>query len=238
MRAGSVSRTRSAWVEVRNRGISTVMGAVLSSGPRSTARRRTPRVAAPGLRRAFAATPAGVNGCARQTSARPPGLGCQRLHRRDRVGLVSALVVAVAKHPGEPQGDPAGVAASSAAARRRRSRRPARGAPRPPSPRCRRPPSSVNRSVCQRSISSVMPLKVLPIITKPPVSGSRAPRWMLDEVPWRRPEPHSTASTTRSRVCVGLTLTQPLPRRPAAYGLSAALTTTPSWPAATRSAKN
>ena len=97
--------------------------------------------------------------------------------------------------------------------------------------------SSVKRSVCQRSISSVMPLNVLPIMTKPPVSGSRAPRWMFDRVPWRRPDPHSTASTTRSRVCVGLTLTQPLPRRPAAYGLPAALTTTPSWPAATSSAK-
>ena len=43
--------------------------------------------------------------------------------------------------------------------------------------------SSVNRSVCQASISSVMPLNVLPSITKPPVSGSRAPRWMLDSQP-------------------------------------------------------
>ena len=97
--------------------------------------------------------------------------------------------------------------------------------------------SSVNRSVCQRSISSVMPLNVLPIMTNPPVSGSRAPRWMLESSPRRRPEPHSTARTTRSSVWVGLTLTHPLPRRPAAYGLSAALTTTPSWPAATSSSK-
>ena len=39
-------------------------------------------------------------------------------------------------------------------------------------------------------------------------------------------------------MCVGLTFTHPLPRRPAAYGLSAALTTTPSCPAATSSSKN
>ncbi len=37
---------------------------------------------------------------------------------------------------------------------------------------------------------------------------------------------------------VGLTLTQPLPRRPAAYGDAPSLMTTPSWPAATRSSKN
>ena len=43
----------------------------------------------------------------------------------------------------------------------------------------------------------------------------RASRWMFDSVPWRRPLPHSTASTTRSRVCRGFTLTQPAPRRPA-----------------------
>ncbi len=73
--------------------------------------------------------------------------------------------------------------------------------------------SSVNRFVCQASISSVMPLKVLPSMTKP--SPSRAPRWMLDSFPVRRPEPHSTASTTRSSVCTGLILTQPAPRRPA-----------------------
>ena len=34
--------------------------------------------------------------------------------------------------------------------------------------------SSVNRSVCQASISSVIPLNVLPSITNPPVAGSRA----------------------------------------------------------------
>src|SRR5438128_2159798 len=43
-----------------------------------------------------------------------------------------------------------------------------------------------------------MPLKVLPSITKPPApssaEGSRAPRWMLDSQPSRRPLPHSTAT--------------------------------------------
>ena len=63
-----------------------------------------------------------------------------------------------------------------------------------------------------------MPLNVLPSMTNPPVAGSRAPRWMLDSLPVRRPEPHSTASTTRSRVCTGLTFSQPAPRRPASYG--------------------
>ena len=59
---------------------------------------------------------------------------------------------------------------------------------------------------------------------------------MLDSQPWRRPLPHSTASTTRSRVCTGLTLTQPEPRRPASYGaIARLLTTTPSWPAASAS---
>ena len=76
-----------------------------------------------------------------------------------------------------------------------------------------------------------MPLNVLPSITKRSgSSSSRAPRWMLERVPRRRPEPHSTASTTRSRVWTGLTFTQAAPRRPAAYGASAALTTTPSCP--------
>ena len=35
-------------------------------------------------------------------------------------------------------------------------------------------------------------------------------------------------------MCTGLTLSQPEPRRPAAYGASRAFTTTPSWPAAER----
>ena len=77
-----------------------------------------------------------------------------------------------------------------------------------------------------------MPLNVLPSITKPPVAGSRAPRWMLDSLPVRRPDPHSTASTTRSRVCTGLTLSQPAPRRPASYGAVGDFAITPSWPAA------
>ena len=44
-----------------------------------------------------------------------------------------------------------------------------------------RAPSSSR--VCQASISSVMPLKVLPSMTKPPVAGSRAPRWRLESQP-------------------------------------------------------
>ena len=62
-----------------------------------------------------------------------------------------------------------------------------------------------------------MPLKVLPSMTKPPCRV-RAPRWMFDSVPWRRPLPHSAASTTRSRVWRGLTFTQAEPRRPASQG--------------------
>jgi len=75
-------------------------------------------------------------------------------------------------------------------------------------------------------------------MTNPPVSGSRAPRCRLDSQPRRRPWPHSTASTTRSRVCRGLTLTHPEPRRPAAYGASSDLITTPSCPCASASRKN
>ena len=51
----------------------------------------------------------------------------------------------------------------------------------------------MKRVVCQSSIASVMPLNVLPSMTNPPVAGSRAPRWMLDSLPVRRPDPHSTA---------------------------------------------
>ena len=82
---------------------------------------------------------------------------------------------------------------------------------------------SRNAAVCQVSSSSVRPLKVLPTITKPPPSGSRAPRWRLDSQPRRRPWPHSAASTTRSKVCTGLTLRHALPRRPASYGLASVL---------------
>ncbi|OEV18134.1 hypothetical protein AN221_23560 [Streptomyces nanshensis] len=58
------------------------------------------------------------------------------------------------------------------------------------------------------------PLKVLPSIAKVP-SGRRAPRWRLESLPVRRPLPHSAASTTRSRVCTGLTFSQEAPLRPA-----------------------
>ena len=83
-----------------------------------------------------------------------------------------------------------------------------------------------------------MPLNVLPSITKPPVAGSRAPRWRLLSHPCRRPWPHSAASTTRSSVCARLTFSQPAPRRPASYGASSAFTITPSWPRASASSRN
>ena len=51
------------------------------------------------------------------------------------------------------------------------------------------------------SISSVSPLNVLPSMTKPPRSPSRAPRCRLLSVPVRRPLPHSAARMTRSSVC-------------------------------------
>ncbi len=72
-------------------------------------------------------------------------------------------------------------------------------------------------------------------MTKPP-AGSRAPRCRFDSQPCRRPCPHSAASTTRSRVCRGLTFSQPAPRRPASYGCCRSFTTTPSWPRARASA--
>ena len=152
------------------------------------------------------------------------------------VGLGGRLVLAVAQHPGEAQRDPAGVARRGLHAVARRSRRRARGARRTCQPSSDTA-SSCSRAVCQRSSSSVRPLKVLPSITKPP-AGSRAPRCRLDSRPVRRPCPHSTPRTTRSRVCRGLTLSQAAPRRPAAYGASSALTTTPSWPRASASAAN
>ena len=135
-------------------------------------------------------------------------------HGVDGVGLGGTLVVAVAQHPCETQRHAAGVADRSLHAVEgdldhlfgtQSTTYPSVG----PSA------SSVKRAVCQSSIASVMPLNVLPSMTKPPVAGSRAPRWMFDSLPVRRPEPHSTASTTRSSVCTGLTLSQPAPRRPA-----------------------
>ena len=120
--------------------------------------------------------------------------------------------------------------------RRRRSPPPVRAGRR----RSRSPgglPARAAVAVCQVSSSSVSPLNVLPSMTKPPVEGSRAPRCRLDSQPRRRPCPHSTASTTRSSVCRGLTLIHPAPRRPAAYGVASDLTTTPSWPCAIASPK-
>ena len=87
--------------------------------------------------------------------------------------------------------------------------------------------------VCHSRISSVIPLKVLPSITNSPVAGSRAPRWMLLSQPSRRPLPHSAASTTRSSVCAGFTLSQraAAAARPRS-GASSDFAITPSCPAA------
>ena len=90
-------------------------------------------------------------------------------HRLDRVGLVGGLVVAVADDPGEAQSHAAGVAGGALEAvegdlddlLRADLRR--RVAPTAAGSRA----SSVNRSVCQASISSVMPLKVSHIDTFP-----------------------------------------------------------------------
>ena len=125
-------------------------------------------------------------------SARSSSLGrVQGQHAVQGVGLVGRLVVAVAQHPGEAQRDTARVARRASGPRRRRSRPPARAA------RARRAPSRrtsqrQQRSVCQRSISSVMPLNVLPSITKPPVvgvAGRRGAGWTASPCAGRCPTP-------------------------------------------------
>ena len=65
------------------------------------------------------------------------------------------------------------------------------------------------RPVCHASISSVSPLNVLPSMTKPPRSASRAPRCRLLSQPCAAAVPHSAASTTRSSVRACLILSQP-----------------------------
>ena len=50
---------------------------------------------------------------------------------------------------------------------------------------------------------------------EPAARGSRAPRWRLLSQPRRRPWPHSAASTTRSSVWARFTFSQPAPRLPA-----------------------
>ena len=119
-------------------------------------------------------------GCSRRRSAAPaPSRACRPRSAR--------LVVAVAHAPGRSAARRRRGSGSSAGRRRTRSRRPARAA------RGRRgrrggSPAPRNRSVCQASISSVMPLNVLPSMTKlAGRSGSRAPRWMLESQPRRRP---------------------------------------------------
>src|SRR5947208_17153639 len=82
--------------------------------------------------------------------------------------------------------------------------------------------------VCQPSRPSVNPLNVLPSITKPPVSGSRAPRCRLESLPCRRPWPHSAARTTRSSVLACFTFIQFPPLLPASYAPPRALAISPS----------
>ena len=156
-----------------------------------------------------------------------PGAGVDGADGVDRVGFGGGLVLAVAQHPGEPERHPAGIAGlvctpskatSTTSSGRTRTTQPESSTA-----------SAPNRLVCQRSIASVSPLNVFPSITNPP-AGSRAPRCRFDNQPVRRPCPRSTASTTRSRVCLGLTFSQPAPRRPASYGVDSDLTTTPSCP--------
>ncbi len=70
-----------------------------------------------------------------------------------------------------------------------------------------------------------------------PPSGSRAPRCRFDNQPDRRPLPHSTPITTRSRVCSGLIFCQLFPRRPALYGDARSFTIAPSCPAASEASR-
>ena len=87
MRAGSVSRTRSAWAEVRNLGISTAMAMssrVAGWHSAGCPRRRTRPSAEP-------SRPAGrCQHVVRSRRPRPSAARGERLHRRDRVGLVGA----------------------------------------------------------------------------------------------------------------------------------------------------
>ena len=95
--------------------------------------------------------------------------------------------------------------------------------------------SSRNRSVCQASISSVMPLKVLPSMTNPPVAGSRAPRWMFDSQPLPPAAAPLDGQHDEVEGVPRLDLDPAGPRGgPPRSGASSAFTTTPSWPAATR----
>ena len=138
----------------------------------------------------------------------------QRPHRLDRVGLVGALVGAIALDAREAQREAAGIlrallqvverdlddelgphvhGVAVAAAISRAS----------------------SSCVCHSSSASVMPLKVLPSMTQPPRRRDRARRgagWTASRC--RRPWPHSAASTTRSSVCARLTLSQLAPRPP------------------------
>ena len=102
------------------------------------------------------------------------------------------LVEAVSLHPGEAEGDPARVTGAGLDAVDG-DLHDLFGAQVDRPQLVRLTSSRGNVSVCQRRISSVIPLKVLPTMTNSPVAGSRAPRWMLERKPDRRPWPHSAA---------------------------------------------
>ncbi len=160
-----------------------------------------------------------------------------RPDRVDRVGLLGPLVVAVAQDAREAQRHAAGVARArctpSKAISTTSSGRTWTTMP------SREVSSSSSRSVCQASISSVMPLNVLPSITKPPVvrvaraevevrepalAAAVAPLGgehdEVERVPRLDLEPAGAAAARRRT------------------GASSALTTTPSWPRASASSRN
>ena len=134
------------------------------------------------------------------TLRRPCSGAAHRQHRRERVGLLGALVRAGGAARARSAAPRRPGSACCAGCRRTRSRRRARGGRGRPSRRGRWRARAA-RSVCHASIASVRPLNVLPSITNCPGSASwRAPRWRLLSQPRRRPWPHSAASTTRSSV--------------------------------------
>ena len=236
MRFGSVSRTRSAWVSVRNRGISTVMTLPLGrphrwrSAAAGVARGRPPSLPPPP--RAVNVTWCRVEPC----RSGPRG---ERLHRGDRVGLVGASCRRGSAAPGRTAGRRRRGSASSAAA-------PSKAISTTCSGRTCDHPA---RRAVDRELGEPLGLPAQHLVGhalerladhhEPAGVGVAGAEVDVRQRALAPPATPTRRRARRGRGCgVGLTLTQPLPRRPAAYGLSAALTTTPSWPAATRSAKN
>ena len=159
----------------------------------------------------------------------------QRLEGLDRVGFIRALVEAVLFYPGESRATRPDIWCSPA---RRRSPplRPARSQQDAP----------IAPTHFQRGEGLGLPfedfigqpLEGLADHHKLTSVGSRAPRWMLERKPYRGPWPHSTPSTTRSKVWTGLTFRHDFPLRPASYFESRSLTITPSCPAASAPSVN